>query len=284
MLPDRSQLTRSDALHQQIARNIRNEIEAGKLRDGQVLPSTRDLAAEWGVSVFTITEAMKILAAEGLVESQSRSKRVVRHGGEPTRSEVQLIKPAVVLIGGYAGSGKTELGRILARETAWPMLDKDTITRPVVEAALETIGLSPHDRESSKYVEMIRPREYEALAASITENVACGNSVIGTAPFIQEFRDSAWIERTQATYGDLNADVRFIWVSCDAETMNMYIRHRGAARDTYKIQNWTTYVASIDVDFRPSVRHFVIDNSKSAPPLQTQAREFLGQLSTEANQ
>jgi DNA-binding transcriptional regulator YhcF (GntR family)/predicted kinase len=284
VLPDRSRLNRSDALHQQVARNIRNQIEAGKLRDGQVLPSTRDMAAEWGVSVFTITEAMKLLAAEGLVESRSRSKRVVRHSGEPGRAELQLVKPAVVLIGGYAGSGKTELGRILARETAWPMLDKDTITRPVVEAALETIGLSPHDRESSQYLDMIRPREYEALAAALTENVACGNSVIGTAPFIREFRDSAWIERTQATYADLNAEVRFVWVYCDADTMNTYIRHRGAARDAYKIRNWTSYMTSIDVDFRPSARHFVIDNRQSARPLQLQAREFLRELSEQGRQ
>ena len=32
------------------------------------------------------------------------------------------------------------------------MLDKDTLTRPMVEAALEAMGLSPNDRESDQYL------------------------------------------------------------------------------------------------------------------------------------
>jgi hypothetical protein len=51
----------------------------------------------------------------------------------------------------------------LLRETGWPMIDKDSITRPVVEVALELAGMSPNDRESDTYVSRIRPREYEAL-------------------------------------------------------------------------------------------------------------------------
>ena len=94
-----------------------------------------------------------------------------------------------MLIGGYAGSGKTAVRPILARETGWPMLDKDTLTRPVVEAALEVLGCSPHDRESATYLDIIRPREYEALISAMTENVQCGTSAIVTAPFIRELRD-----------------------------------------------------------------------------------------------
>jgi dephospho-CoA kinase len=75
----------------------------------------------------------------------------------------------VIFIGGYAGSGKTEFGRILARHTGWPILDKDTTTRPVVELALEVLGRPGYDRESADYLSRIRPREYEALIATATE-------------------------------------------------------------------------------------------------------------------
>jgi DNA-binding transcriptional regulator YhcF (GntR family)/predicted kinase len=200
MTTPRTRLSRSDALHQQVARHIRNEIEAGVLRHGDVLPSTRELAAEWDTSVYTISEAMNVLVDEGLVVTKSRSKRVVNAPDQASRSEIRLRKPHVIFIGGYAGSGKSELGRILARATGWPMLDKDTITRPVVEAALEMIGQSPHDRESEKYLELIRPREYECLAAAAMENVECGNSAVLAAPFIREFGDEAWLQRTQAAY------------------------------------------------------------------------------------
>src|SRR3954452_14785198 len=190
MSPDQPALTRSDALHRQVARNIRNDIEAGVLRDGEVLPSTRELATKWGVSGFTISEAMKLLVDKGLVVTVDRSKRVVKAPADLVRKELRPRDPIVVYIGGYAGSGKSELSRIMVRETGWPLLDKDTLTRPVVEAALEAMGHSPNDRESDAYLTRIRPREYEALAATTTENVACGNSAIVTAPFIREFNDS----------------------------------------------------------------------------------------------
>ena len=279
MTSDENRLSRSESLHVQVARHIRNDIEAGILRDGETLKSTRELAAQWDVSVFTITEAMKALAAEGLIENRSRSKRVVR---APEllrqRAEVRLSHPRVIIIGGYAGSGKTELGRILARQTGWPMLDKDTLTRPVLEAALEMLGLSPHDRESDTYLTSMRPREYEALMAAANENVSCGNSAILTAPFLREFKERAWLDRTEAMFAALNANVSLVWVYCDAKSMNQYIRHRGAARDGFKLNDWKAYVSGIDLDFRPPVPHHVVNNCTTSAPLQKQASDLLAAI------
>lgn len=278
MSSPRPPLARAEALHQQVARHVRNDIAAGVLRDGDVLASTRDLAERWGVSVFTITEAMKHLVDEGLIVSKSRSKRVVRAPEQARQTDVRLRNPHVILIAGYAGSGKTELGRILARETGWPVLDKDTITRPVVEAALEALGESPHDRESEAYLTTIRPREYEALAAAATQNIECGNSAIVTAPFIREFTDPAWLSRTQASHAAMNATTTFVWVYCDVPTMHTYLRRRGAARDNAKLADWPAYADTLDTAFRPSVPHVVIDNCTSSLPLQAQAKELLGTI------
>ncbi|MGC5053577.1 GntR family transcriptional regulator [Micromonospora sp. DT48] len=271
-------LARSEALHQQVARNLRNDIESGALRHGEALPTTRELAEQWGVSVFTITEAMRLLAAEGLVVSKSRSKRVVNAPEQSRRVEIRPSNPHVLMIGGYAGSGKTELGRILTRETGWPMLDKDTLTRPIVEAALEVMGLSPNDRESDGYLKLMRPREYESLVAATIENVSCGNSAIVTAPFVAEFKDPAWLERMQASLAEMKAVTTFVWVYCDASTMHTYIRHRGAARDAAKLANWSEYLSRIDLDFRPGIPHALVDNCASGVPLQAQARSLLRQV------
>jgi DNA-binding transcriptional regulator YhcF (GntR family) len=273
--PKADRLNRAESLQHQVARNIRNDIDAGLLRDGQVLPSTRELAAQWGVSVFTINEAMKLLAAEGLIVSQSRSKRVVRAPAQASQNEVALRIPRLILIGGYAGSGKSELGRILSHETGWSMLDKDTLTRPVVEVALEALGRSPHDRESDTYLNVVRPREYEGLIAAANENIASGASIIAVAPFIREFADAAWISRTQAMYASAGALMTFVWVYCDADTMHTYLRHRGAARDAAKLADWQTYLAGIDIEFRPKVPHILIDNSASSTPLQDQAKALV---------
>jgi DNA-binding transcriptional regulator YhcF (GntR family)/predicted kinase len=270
-----ARVNRPEALHLQVARSIRNDIDAGALRDGDVLPSTRELAEQWDVSVFTISEAMKVLAAEGLVVSKSRSRRVVSAPAPTVHTENKPPVPQVLLVGGYAGSGKTELGRILARETGWPMLDKDTLTRPVVEAALQIVGQSPNDRESKTYLEMIRPREYESLAAAMMENVECGNSAIVTAPFLREFADEAWLGRTQADLRDLGAVMTVVWVYCDAESMHRWIRKRSAARDSGKLADWPGYLRMIDTEFRPPVPHRVLNNCVTGEPLQDQARNLL---------
>lgn len=263
-------------LPDQITRLLRNDIEAGVLHHGQALPSTRAMAEEWGVSVFTISEAMKPLIAEGLVIPRSRSMRVVNSPG--IRPIGGATTPKIVVIGGYAGSGKTEFGRILAKASGWPILDKDTMTRPVVETALEVHGLPSYDRDSETYMGTIRPREYEALMATAFENLDCGVSSILTAPFLTEFRNAAWVARTQARCEQFDATPTFVWMRCDAETMQTYLRRRGAARDTTKLAAWEEYVQRLDLTFKPSFEHVIIENSVDSRPLQTQATSLLTQV------
>ncbi|WP_206050860.1 GntR family transcriptional regulator [Nocardioides speluncae] len=259
---------------EQIVRSLRTEIETGVLRDGESLPSTRALAERWGVSVFTVNEAMKVLAAEGRIESKSRSRRTVR-SDRPASHVRTPPAPQVFMIGGYAGSGKTKLGRILARRTGWPIIDKDTTTRPVVETALEVRGLPPHDRESDTYLSVIRPSEYDALMATALENVACGVSAMITAPFLREFADPAWLDRAKVEFASHGAITTLVWVRCDGPTMRTNLRRRGSARDAAKLAAWDDYLAGLDLDFRPPQDHVVIDNSASSETLQAQAVRLL---------
>ncbi|HSX69052.1 GntR family transcriptional regulator [Nocardioides sp.] len=265
-------------LQTRIVHDIRNQIEAGELRDGEALPSTRTLAERFGVSVFTINEAMKVLAAEGLVENQSRSRRTVRAPGLAAATRPEQPR-RIVLVGGYAGSGKTELGRVLARQTGWPVLDKDTMTRPLVERALEALGQPANDRDSEVYSREIRPHEYEALMAAAYENADCGVAAIVTAPFVAEFSDAAWLERERARFEERGVPAEVVWVACDAETMHTYIRRRGAARDAAKLADWPAYLAKVDPNRRPAGAHHVIDNSVDAEPLTAQAKRLLEAMS-----
>jgi predicted kinase/biotin operon repressor len=262
-------------MQRQIERLVRNDIEAGVLRDGEALPSSEELAAKFGVSDYVVNKAMATLTNEGLIVAKARSGRRVNAPNQAAPAGRKTTGVHVLLMGGYAGSGKSELGRIIARQTGWPMLDKDTMTRPVVEAALEAIGLSPHDRESQHYHAMVRPSEYEALMAAITENVKCGNSAIATAPYIREFQDETWVERTRTALTALGATLALVWVYCDQATMLTYIRRRGAARDTGKLSNWDGYLGGLSLDMRPPGAHYVIENSASSRPLQAQARELI---------
>lgn len=264
--------------HMRIAQAIRNDIESGRLRDGQRLPSTRELAQQWQASQLTINKAMEQLVADGYVASKDRSGRIVTTPTELSlaiAAPLRPVRPRVVYVGGYAGSGKSEFGRVLARETGWAILDKDTITRPIIEPALEDLGSSFADRESDIYKNMIRPREYEALAAVVQDNVECGNSVIAAAPYLLEYNDRTWIDNTIARAAVSGADTTFIWVRCTLDTMLMYLRRRGAARDGWKLSHWDQYSTGVDTSFRPETEHIVIENDPGSEPLYTQARRLI---------
>lgn len=265
---------------ERVERILRNDIDSGRLRDGEALPSTRALADQMGVSVWAINKAMEHLAADGLIENVSRSRRIVRSGTTPAASERR--GPHVFLIGGYAGSGKSELSRVLSRLTGAAIIDKDTITRPVVERLLEELGQPPHDRESATYLEQVRPHEYEALLSTIQENADVGVGLIATAPFIREFQDTAWIDRVSTRLNAAGVGLTLVWVRCDASTMHTYLKRRGAARDTGKLADWNNYIAGIDLDFLPASDHVIIDNSASSEPLQGQATKMLATISAAA--
>lgn len=261
-----------------VVRTVRTDIEAGRYRHGEMLPPVRALAAELGTSDASVSRALQQLAAAGLVVTQPRvGARVNYPGPDQGPAAAARRRPSVILVGGYAGSGKTETGRILARATGWAMLDKDSITRPVVEAMLRHADHSPHDRESAFYLDTVRPAEYESLREVALENVACGNSVIVSAPFARELNDPAWCARTAADYDAHEAQVRALWVRCDEESMQRYLRRRGAARDERKLAHWADYAAGLDMHYTPALPHAIVQNSITDPPLQAQIETVLDQ-------
>ncbi|WP_369370116.1 GntR family transcriptional regulator [Promicromonospora sp. Populi] len=267
---------------ERVERIIRNDIEAGRLRDGEALASSRDLADQMGVSTWAVNKAMEHLVKDGLVEAVSRSRRIVRSGITSPTANGEPHQPHTFLIGGYAGSGKSELSRVLSRLTGTAIIDKDTTTRAVVERLLEELGQPAHDRESQTYLEQVRPHEYEAVLATIQENADVGVGLVVTAPFIREFQDAAWIERVNTRLNAAGVGLTLVWVRCDASTMHTYLKRRGAARDTGKLADWNHYVAGINLDFLPVADHVIIDNSASSEPLQSQATKMLATVTAAA--
>lgn len=262
----------------QVTRHIRAEIESGRLKDREALKTTRELARDYGVGPNTIDSALRPLIDEGLIIAKDRKGRYVNY---PTAAADTRGSTLVIVIGGYAGSGKTELGRILSRMTNWPLLDKDSVTRPVTEVALMLAGQPPTDRESEIYLNHVRPAEYETLTLVMLDNITCGNNAIITAPFVKEFSDPAWFRRLEAACSDLSAKCVIVWVATDTESMRRYLRHRDAGRDVWKLAHWDDYLTGIDTGLRPAVEHHVISNSAGDAPLREQAAHLLRSLGIE---
>jgi GntR family transcriptional repressor for pyruvate dehydrogenase complex len=63
-----------------LADQLRSRIRSGELREGQALPAERELVLQTGLSRMSVREALRILEAEGLIET-----RPGRNGGSRAR-------------------------------------------------------------------------------------------------------------------------------------------------------------------------------------------------------
>ncbi|MEV8630711.1 AAA family ATPase [Streptosporangium sp. NPDC051023] len=238
-------------------------------------PAADDAAAQVIEETFTKVSHGDI-EADGSPQALLRSRVVDawrrRHGGGSP-------KPILVLVGGYAGSGKTEFSRFLSDITGWAFLDKDSLTRSIVERLLVSLGSDPNDRQSELYLKEVRPLEYRCLMETAWDNLDVGTSSILSAPFIAELKDEAWFTRLENRCAAKGIDLAAIWVRCDPESMREYIEFRGAARDAWKLSNWEQYAAGIDTDKSPPTAHVTVDNRLgSAISLADQTREALKRI------
>ncbi|SCL36056.1 AAA family ATPase [Micromonospora aurantiaca (nom. illeg.)] len=180
--------------------------------------------------------------------------------------------PLLVVVGGYAGSGKTQLGELLAALTGWPLLDKDTLTRPMTEELLRALGGDPNDRHSDAYLAAVRPIEYRCLLNAAFDQLRHGTSTIVTAPLLREAPDPRWLDRMRSRFTASQISIATIWVDADIESMYRRLASRDAARDSWKLNHWDAYSGAIDLDLRPAWNHLVIDNGTGAVrPIEQQA-------------
>ena len=93
-LPDRrrtSLIYSKRSLHGQVAHDLGGRIMCGELAPGAVLPNEADFSASLRVSRTSLREAIKVLAAKGLVESRPKTGTRVR-----PRADWNLLDPDVL--------------------------------------------------------------------------------------------------------------------------------------------------------------------------------------------
>lgn len=116
-----------------IAAELRRRIEAGELRPGDRVPSTRAITAQWGVAMATATKALGALRDAGLVRAVRGVGTVVVDRSaarpapapvdvpslHPARPEAELTRERIVLaavaIADEHGMGAVSMRRIAAR-------------------------------------------------------------------------------------------------------------------------------------------------------------------------
>ena len=154
----------------------------------------------------------------------------------------------LVIITGCAGSGKTTVGKELAKQLSFAYIDKDTVKRI-----------------------------YRFYCREVLEN---GSSVVVTIPFISQIKDwSSWIAIKNEARIDDSVDTRFIWIKHDIDTEKKNITKRNAIRDKYKLEHWDEYARSVDgIEPAPEYNIYEYNNDCDAKLTETleEVKQWIG--------
>jgi GntR family transcriptional regulator len=135
---------------QQIADELRAQIESGELKPGGALPSDAELAARFDVSKPTITKARAMLVALGLVASRAGAVSTVRAAGRDRSEPGQEARPAqeprparsyprghhARIVRAGLTEASPEVAAALGTEPGAPVIERRTITHAAGDTPL----------------------------------------------------------------------------------------------------------------------------------------------------
>ncbi|MDV6212655.1 AAA family ATPase [Rhodococcus erythropolis] len=148
---------------------------------------------------------------------------------------------AYITLGG-AGSGKSTVAQRISSITGAAYLDKDTISGPFVELALDALGHKTTDRESNDtYLNRVMPLEYDTLFAVGGRNLDLGHSVVLDAPFVAYLSDPDYLQRAIDAARWPEARIVVVQVTASADVVKQRLIDRGLARDHVKLDAWEDY-------------------------------------------
>lgn len=211
---------------ERLAHEIRGQIQSGELAHGALLPATQALAREFNVSASTVSKAVNQLKAEGLIVTAHRSARAVnnppaspgRHG--PARA-------VTVLVAGVSSSQVAIFATALARRTHWALLNFETLSAPIIEAAHEQpgnlgIGMESKNRGAAESLSAVAA---DALIQAAVENVECETSSIIALPAAEGDTLSGWCKKVSDSIAAAGGNARFVDVRESSEDRDGWTVH-----------------------------------------------------------
>lgn len=149
--------------------------------------------------------------------------------------------------------GKTKLSKKLATEIKHIVyLDKDTLI-PLSKQVFKVAG-EPYNRSSEFFEKEIRDYEYEVILDLAFEAIKYEDLVMVNAPFTQEIRDDEYIAALREKLKDYDAKLSVVWIVTDPEVCHQRMIDRGSDRDTWKLEHWDEYLASVNFTIPENLR------------------------------
>lgn len=148
--------------------------------------------------------------------------------------------PVVIALTGLPGTGKTRLGSALypLLPPGFGYLDIDTLTQPLVQAALDACGLTLEAAAAAGTLRRLRDAQYRCLWNQVRELVAFRRGVLVVAPMTHELDDPPAFREVVASL----EPARFVLIRTHAAapTVRRRLEQRRDFLDELRIARWAT--------------------------------------------
>ena len=187
------------------------------------------------------------------------------------------MKNFVILLGGMPASGKTTLGRRIAKDFKIPFFDKDLLCDDYTNFVTER-ETYPNDRHSDFYRNHLRDLEYQIMLLQSYEHAKENICSICISPFTSEFQNTKTINQIEKNLKKANPSFELITIALrlSSEETKSRMISRGRKEDKDKLDDWDNYInEKLSIKFSSKL-DLILDNSDMEDSLK-KIKDYLSQ-------
>ena len=178
---------------------------------------------------------------------------IIRISIKAQREFYYMKQKRLIIVTSPPACGKTRLSKKLATAIEHIVyLDKDTLI-PLSKQVFAVAG-QPYNRSSDFFEKEIRDYEYDVILDLAFEALKYENYVMVNAPFTREIRDNDYLEKLRGRLSELGAKLTVVWIVTDPEVCHQRMIDRNSDRDTWKLEHWDEYMASLNFTIPENIR------------------------------
>jgi aminoglycoside phosphotransferase family enzyme/predicted kinase len=208
-------------------------------------------------------ESLRSLEQEIGAEAQAEARQLARGYFALASGYAQACAPALIVICGLSGTGKSTIARMLQHRTGFQILNSDRVRKQLA-------GVSPHDHPHSPYKEGMysdgfSKMTYDAMLAGAGKLLESGRGAIIDATF----KSSADRLKAFALAADLRLPVIFVECVVSTEEIARRLIQRAKEADD-EVSDATVEIHELQrAEFEPIVEiparnHLTIDNARES--------------------
>lgn len=162
---------------------------------------------------------------------------------------------------GMPAVGKTTFARKLAARTSACLIDIDTATEPLVQAAMRQINGNPDDRDSPTFKDTFREAIYQTLFEIAEANLPHSDAIV-TGPFTKELNNPDWPSQIAAKLAT-PCHIKCLFLHCPAQLRKRRLEQRDNPRDRSKLENWEEHIKYYETATFPAYPHFPVNTGEA---------------------